>query len=45
MLLDTCALLWLASGGGKLSEAVLEQITLSLVVYISAISGFEVGIR
>jgi len=35
MILDTCALLWLAQGGGRLSPAV----------YVSAISGFEVGVR
>nr|VFJ66402.1 MAG: hypothetical protein BECKFW1821C_GA0114237_100955 [Candidatus Kentron sp. FW] len=38
---DTCALLWLASGGGKLSESALERIDLSSTVHISAISGLE----
>jgi PIN domain nuclease of toxin-antitoxin system len=45
MLLDTCALLWLASGGGELSEAALERIDLSPTVCISAISGFEISLK
>lgn len=45
MLLDTCALLWLASGGGQLSRTVLERIDASDMVYISAISAFEVSLK
>ncbi len=45
MLLDTCALLWLAQGGGKLSAKICEQINDEAVVYVSAISGFEIGIK
>ena len=45
MILDTCALLWLAQGGGKLSEAALQAIEDASVVYVSAISGFEIGIK
>lgn len=45
MLLDTCALLWLVSGGGQLSKSALEQIDSSLSVYISAISGFEISLK
>ena len=45
MLLDTCALLWLALGGGKLSAEVCRQINDETVVYVSAISGFEIGIK
>jgi PIN domain nuclease of toxin-antitoxin system len=42
MLLDTCTILWLASGGGKLlSEDALSKIETSPFVYISAISGFD----
>jgi PIN domain nuclease of toxin-antitoxin system len=44
-MLDTCALLWLAQGGGKLSEAALQGIEAAPVVYVSAISGFEIGIK
>jgi PIN domain nuclease of toxin-antitoxin system len=45
ILLDTCALLWLTCGGGKLSESALEQIDLASSVYISAISGFEISLK
>lgn len=45
MILDTCALLWLASGGGKLSRRTLKEIQESPVVYISAISGFEIALK
>ncbi len=45
MLLDTCALLWLAQGGGQLSPDVLKRLAEAPFVYVSAISGFEVGIK
>lgn len=45
MLLDTCALLWLSQGGGKLSTKVCEQINEKAIVYVSAVSGFEIGIK
>jgi PIN domain nuclease of toxin-antitoxin system len=45
VMLDTCALLWLAEGGGELSEAALQGIEAAPVVYVSAISGFEIGIK
>ncbi len=45
MILDTCALLWLAGGGGKLSKGAARRIESAPVVCVSAISGFEVGIR
>lgn len=45
MILDTCALLWLAQGKGELSEGALQRIDAAPVVYISAISGFEIGIK
>ena len=45
MILDTCALLWLSQGGGQLSDAVLQRINAERVVYVSAISGFEIGIK
>jgi PIN domain nuclease of toxin-antitoxin system len=44
-MLDTCALLWLAQGGDELSEAALQGIEAAPVVYVSAISGFEIGIK
>ena len=45
MILDTCALLWLSQGGGQLSDPVLQRINAERVVYVSAISGFEIGIK
>jgi PIN domain nuclease of toxin-antitoxin system len=45
MILDTCALLWLASGGKKISRAVLKEINEASAVYVSAISGFEIAIK
>jgi PIN domain nuclease of toxin-antitoxin system len=45
VILDTCALLWLAQGRGELSAAALQGIDAAPVVYISAISGFEIGIK
>ena len=45
MILDTCALLWLASGDKKLSRAALKEINEASAVYVSAISGFEVAIK
>lgn len=45
LILDTCALLWLAQGSDRLSSAVYQQIDAAQVVYVSAVSGFEVGIK
>ena len=45
MLLDTCALLWLADGAKELSVAARKQIESSAVVYVSAISAFEIGLK
>ena len=45
MILDTCALLWLASGDKKLSPSALKQISEAPSVYVSAISGFEIAIK
>ncbi len=45
MILDTCALLWLAQDGGQLSTLALQSIALAPVVYVSAISGFEIDIK
>ena len=44
MILDTCALLWLASGSKRLSRATLAEINDAPAVYVSAISGFEIGL-
>jgi PIN domain nuclease of toxin-antitoxin system len=45
MLLDTCALLWLAEDAKELSAAARQQIESSTVVYVSAISAFEIGLK
>lgn len=45
VILDTCALLWLASGSKKLSRAALKKINEAAVVYVNAISGFEIAIK
>ena len=45
MILDTCALLWLASGNKALSRSALKEINAAPVVYVSAISGFEIAIK
>lgn len=45
VILDTCALLWLASGSKRLSRATLAEINDAPAVYVSAISGFEIGLK
>jgi PIN domain nuclease of toxin-antitoxin system len=45
MILDTCALLWLAGGNKKLSRSAAKRIDESPAVYVSAISGFEIGLK
>jgi PIN domain nuclease of toxin-antitoxin system len=45
MILDTCALLWLASGDKNLSRFALKKINEASAVYVSAMSGFEVAIK
>lgn len=45
MILDTCALLWLAGGSKKLSRSTLKAINEAPAVYVSAISGFEISLK
>lgn len=45
VILDTCALLWLAAGGGQLSQTALARIDSAVVVHISAVSGLEIGLK
>jgi PIN domain nuclease of toxin-antitoxin system len=45
VILDTCALLWLVQGGERLSESVRWRINAEPAVFVSAISGFEIGIK
>ncbi len=44
LLLDTCALIWLAEGGGKLSEKAVTAIDESRFVYVSALSAWEIAL-
>lgn len=45
LILDTCALLWLAAGDKRLSRAAVKEINGSPAVYVCAISGFEIAIK
>ena len=45
MLLDTGALLWLAHDQIKMSEETLQRIDAAPVVFITAVSGFEIGLK
>lgn len=45
LVLDTCALLWLVSGDQKLSRAALAAIDRASVVYVSAISAWEISLK
>lgn len=45
MLLDTCALLWLAEGGKHFSRDLQDQIEAAPVVFVSAISAFEIAVK
>ena len=45
MILDTCALIWLAGGSKKLSRSTLKEINEASAVYVSAISGFEISLK
>ena len=43
LLLDTCALLWLAAGSTRLSKEARRRIDSSFVVYVSPISLWEIA--
>jgi len=45
MILDTCALLWLSHDQRNLTSATLRKMEESPVLYISAITGFEIGLK
>jgi PIN domain nuclease of toxin-antitoxin system len=45
ILLDTCALLWLAHDRKQLSKEALRAIAEAPVVCVSAITAFEIGIK
>jgi PIN domain nuclease of toxin-antitoxin system len=44
ILVDTCALLWLASGSLELSKVARDELRKPVVVYVSAVSAWELGI-
>ena len=45
MLLDTCALLWLVHDRSKLSDETLQKMDDASILYVSAITGFEIGLK
>ncbi len=45
ILLDTCALLWLAEGSPRISDEVLRRIDAEPIVSVSAISALEIGLK
>ncbi|MBI3986145.1 MAG: type II toxin-antitoxin system VapC family toxin [Lentisphaerae bacterium] len=45
MILDTCALLWLVEGAAMLNTESRARIEAAPVVYVSAITGFEIGLK
>jgi len=45
LLLDTCALLWLASGDRSLSKAGRAAISDAPVVYVSPVTAWEIAIK
>jgi len=45
MLLDTCALLWLAHDQKQLTDQTLEKIDKAPTLFVSAATGFEIGLK
>ena len=45
LLLDTCALLWLASGSRNLSKSARAAIAEAQVVYVSPVSAWEIAVK
>jgi PIN domain nuclease of toxin-antitoxin system len=45
IMLDTCGLIWLVNGGGKISEDTLKLIEKADIVYVSAATALEVGCK
>lgn len=45
LLLDTCALLWLAAGHRRLSASARKRIDSAALVGVSAITAWEVGLK
>ena len=45
MLLDTCALLWMAHDQTRISTETLKKIEGASVVFIASVTGFEIGLK
>jgi len=45
VLLDTCALLWITHSQEQISAKTLEEMNKAPLLYVSAITGFEIGIK
>lgn len=45
LVLDTCAILWLACGDRRLSKKALQSINQAAMVYVSAISAWEISLK
>lgn len=45
LMLDTCALIWLVGGSGEISQETLRKITEAEIVYVSAISAWEISLK
>lgn len=45
VLLDTCALLWLASGDQRLSARAKDAIGAAPFAFVSVLSGFEIALK
>lgn len=45
LILDTCALMWLVSGDDALSAGTLAAIERASVVFVSAISAWEISLK
>lgn len=45
VLLDTCALLWLAAGEDRISQTTLQVIQRASIVFVSAISSWEISLK
>lgn len=45
IILDTCALLWLAAGSDRLTADARKRIDAEMIVAVSAISAFEIALK
>ena len=45
LILDTCAIIWLALGGKSMSKSALEAVRTADPVYVSPISAWEISMK